>query len=194
MPEQAFASPAVGEGVLVTAGHKLAGGGTRFTAVKLDAGMRGDVTATRRLWQADLPKECVGSGVIAGGHFYAVTQFGSAVCLDLASGKKLWEKRLTGQGSLGGSWSSLVLADGKLWVPNHAGEVFVLKASPEFELLASNLAAEEVTCSSLAVSDGEVFLRTYKALWCFGKHNPLVPSPLYPGERDRVRGSEKEGE
>jgi outer membrane protein assembly factor BamB len=168
LPEQAFASPAVGEGVLVATGHKVTGGGTRVMAVRL-GGAAGDVTESHRLWTTDLPKDCVGSGVIAGGHVYLVTQFGTAVCLDLGTGKKAWEKRLTGEGSLGASWSSFVLADGKLLVPNHTGEVFVLKVSPRFEVLTTNLAAEETTCASLTISNGQVFLRTYKALWCFGK-------------------------
>jgi outer membrane protein assembly factor BamB len=168
LPEQAFASPAICDGRLVATGHILTGGGTRITAVKL-GGASGDVTATHRLWQTDLRKECVGSPVIAGGNVYLISQFGSAVCLDLNTGKKRWENRLTGQGSMSGSWSSLVLADGKLLAPNQAGEVFILKASPDFELLATNLAAEEPTCASLALADGQIFLRTYKSLWCFGK-------------------------
>jgi outer membrane protein assembly factor BamB len=170
LPEQSFASPAVGEGILVATGHKVKGGGTRVTAVKLAAGAAGDVTATHRLWQTDVPKDCIGSGVVTGGHVYLVTQFGSIVCLDAATGKKRWEKRLEGSGGKNGSWASLVLVDGRLMVPNHSGQVFVLRAGPEFEVLATNVVgADEVTCSSLAVSDGQVFLRTYKALWCFGK-------------------------
>ena len=39
---------------------------------------------------------------------------------------------------------------------------------PPFEVLATNVVGEEATCASLAVSDGQVFLRTYDALWCFG--------------------------
>jgi outer membrane protein assembly factor BamB len=170
LPEQAFASPVVGDGVLVAAGHRVAGGGTRVTAIK--SGGAGDVTVTRRLWQTDLPKECVGSGVVAVGHVFLVTQFGSVICLDLTTGKKLWEKRLSGQGTLGGSWSSIVLLDDKLLIPNHSGEVFVLAAMPKFELLGINWAGEETTCASPAIADGELFLRTYQALWCFGKPHP----------------------
>jgi len=167
LPEQAFATPALGEGCLVATGHRLAGGGTRVTAIKL--GGHGDVTATHRLWQIDLPKECVSSGLITSGRLYLLTQFGSVISLDLATGQKKWEHRLSGQGSQAGSWSSLVMANGTLLAPNHSGEVFVLKASPEFELLATNWAGEETTCASLAVSDGMVYLRTYKAICCFGK-------------------------
>lgn len=170
LPDQAFASPAIGEGVLVATGHKVSGGGTRVTAVRL--GGSGDVAATHRLWQMDLPKDCVGSGVVLDRRVYLVTQFGSIVCLELAKGHKLWEKRLSGEGPLGGSWSSIVVADGKLWVPNHSGEVFVVSVSPEFRVQADNWAGDETTCASLALADGQVFLRTYKNLWCFGKVRP----------------------
>ena len=171
LTEQAFASPVAGDGVLVACGHRLSSGGTKVTAVRL--GGRGDVTGTHRLWQIDLPKECVGSGVIAHGRVYLPTQFGSIVCLDLPSGRKLWEKRLAGEGTLGGSWSSIVLAGDKLLIPNQSAEVFVLSAaSPRFELLCVNRVTDEPCCASLAVSEGQVYLRTYRALWCLGEPRP----------------------
>jgi outer membrane protein assembly factor BamB len=113
LPEQAFASPAVGEGVLVALGRPVDGGGTRATAIKLDGRAAGDVTETHRLWQTHIPKECVGSPVIAGRHVYLITTFGSVVCLDLTTGDKVRERRLSGTGDVGGSWSSIVLANGK---------------------------------------------------------------------------------
>jgi outer membrane protein assembly factor BamB len=168
LPEQAFASPAIGEGVLIATGHRVTGGGTRITAVKLTPGASGDVTETNRLWQADMPKDCVGSGVIAASHVFLPTQFGSLACYDLRTGKRTWDKRLEGMGSKNGSWSSLVLLGDRMLIPNHSGQLFDIRAAPKFEVLASYSPADETTCSSLAVSDGQVFLRTYDALWCFG--------------------------
>ena len=60
----------------------------------------------------------------------------------------------------------MLLADGKIYVPNQAGDVFVLRAAPKFELLATN-SVNESTNASLAASDGQLFLRTDKSLWCF---------------------------
>jgi len=130
--------------------------------------MNGDVTETHRLWQADMPKDCVGSGVIAAGHVFLPTQFGSVACYDLKSGKRAWDKRLEGTGDKNGTWSSIVLAGDRLYLPNHSGQTFVLRAAPKFEVLATNVVGEETTCASLAVSDGQLFLRTYDALWCLG--------------------------
>lgn len=165
LPEQVFCSPAVAEGVLVASGHMM-NGGTQAIAVRL--GGKGDVTATHRLWQIRLPKDCVGSPVISEGRVYFVTSFGSVVCLEFKSGKKLAEKRLIGAGSRGGSWSSIVLADGKLLVTDQSGEVFVLEATPRLQLLETNSVGDQTTASSPALCGGQVFLRTYDALWCFG--------------------------
>jgi hypothetical protein len=46
--------------------------------------------------------------------------------------------------------------------------VSVLAAAPKFEVLDTNVIPTETTCSSPAVANGHVFLRTHDALWCFG--------------------------
>jgi outer membrane protein assembly factor BamB len=108
----------------------------------------------------------MGSGIIYAGHYYNIGQDGIASCLDLETGRTIWEERLKGSGSTSGSWSSILFAAGNLYIPNQSGDVFVLKASPTFELLATN-SVQEPTNSSLAASNGELFLRTSKGLWCF---------------------------
>ena len=60
----------------------------------------------------------------------------------------------------------MLLADGKIYVPNQSGDVFVLRASPKFEVIATN-SVDESTNASLAASNGELFMRTDKGLWCF---------------------------
>jgi outer membrane protein assembly factor BamB len=135
-------------------------------AIAITPGGSGDVTEAKRLWRLDRVKSGMGSGVIHEGHFYTVSQEGIAHCLDLKTGSMVWEERLKGSGAASGSWSSMLLSDGKIYVPNQAGDVFVLRASPKFEVLATNSVGEP-TNASLAASDGEVFLRTNQSLWCF---------------------------
>lgn len=165
MTVQVIATPTAANGILLVS-HKIMFGGTQVMAIKL--GGAGDITATHLLWKQSLPKVCVGSPIFAERKAYLVTQYGTIICMDMATGKKLAEKRLNGQASQGGSWSSPVLVGDKLYVPNLSGEVFVIKPSPELEVLSTNSIGEETTCSSLAISQGEVFQRTYKALWCIG--------------------------
>jgi hypothetical protein len=54
---------------------------------------------------------------------------------------------------------------------NSDGETYVLAAKPKFEVLARNRLPKETTRASLAVSDGDLFIRTYDHLWCIGKTN-----------------------
>jgi outer membrane protein assembly factor BamB len=161
LPSQVFASPAVGDGVLVAMGHNSPSG-TKAIAMKL--GGSGDVSETHRLWEVNLKKDCIGSGVVAAGCVFLVTETGFGVCLDLKTGKELWQERLPGSG---GSWSSLVLANGRLLVAKQSGRVCVLAAAPTFEVLGTNAIPPETTCSSPAIADGHVLLRTHAALWCF---------------------------
>ena len=155
---QVHATPVWGEGILFATGSGA--------AVAIKPGGSGDVTEERRVWKVDRGKSSIGSGVIHDGHLYVISQDGIAMCLELKSGNIVWEERLRGTGSRNSSWSSMLLADGRIYVPNQGGDVFVLRASPKFELLATNRIAEP-TNASLAASDGELFLRTDAALWCF---------------------------
>jgi outer membrane protein assembly factor BamB len=144
----------------------MSSGMGRGSVVAVKPGGSGDVTESRRLWQADIAKSRTGSGIIHEGHFYAITDNGIADCVDLKTGNTVWEERLKGPGAKSSSWSSMLLADGNIYVPNQSGDVFVLRASPQFELLATNSVGES-TNASLAASNGELFMRTDRSLWCF---------------------------
>ncbi len=159
----AYSSPFFGEGII-----GLTGSGFRNTALAVRPGGRGDVTDSHRLWFSELPdsKSFIGSGIIYQEHIYLVRGAGMATCLKLKTGAFLWEERLVGTGSRNGSYSSPVLAGDKLYIANANADVFVLRASPKFSCLATNSIGGELMYASLAVSDGAVFLRTHKALWC----------------------------
>ena len=157
-----YTTPLWGEGALLAMNSGPGGGG----AIALKPGSSGEVTESQRLWRLDRVKSGIGSGVIHEGHAYLISQDGIAACLDLKDGKTVWEERLKGPGSRNSSWSSMLLADGKIYVPNQSGDVFVLRAAPKFELLATS-SVNEPTNASLAPSDGELFLRTDRSLWCF---------------------------
>ena len=120
---------------------------------------------THQLWTRPKEKQRIGSGVLTGGHVYILNEDGVAQCIEARKGKVVWEERLKGKGAKGGSWSSIVVADGKLYATNQSADTFILKASPKFELLATN-SLDEMTQSSLAVSNGDIFIRTYEHLWC----------------------------
>jgi outer membrane protein assembly factor BamB len=162
-----YSTPVWGEGVLVAQSSGPGGGG----AIAVKPGGSGDVTESQRVWRLERAKSRIGSGVIHDGHLYTISQEGVAECAELKTGKVVWEERLRGAGSRNSSWSSMLLAGDRIYVPNQSGDVFVLKASPKFELLATSSVGEP-TNASLAVSGEELFLRTDKALWCFAGKKP----------------------
>ncbi len=150
-----YTTPVFGEGALVVTSSGPGGGAA--VALKPGGG---------ESWKLDRFQSAIGSGVITDDHLYTISQNGVAACSDVKTGATVWEERLKGSGSRGSSWSSILLADGKIFVPNQGGDVFVLRAAPKFELLATN-SVNESTNASLAASDGALFLRTDKSLWCF---------------------------
>ena len=126
------------------------------------------MTMTHQLWTRPKEKQRIGSGVLTGGHVYILNEDGVAQCIEARKGKVVWEERLNGPGKNGKSWSSMVVAGDKLYAINQSGDAFILRASPKFELLAVNSVGEE-TQSSMAFSGGEIYIRTYKSLWCISK-------------------------
>lgn len=153
-----YTSPLFSNGVAV----QMSGYGGAALAVKL--GGSGDITADR-LWLHPKNIQRVGSGVIVGEHVYMVDENSAPHCYELTTGKDLWSK----EERLGGAqnWGSLVHAADRLYLLMRSGDTVVLKANPKFEILATNhLDKGEQTNSSVAISDGEIFLRTFRSLWC----------------------------
>jgi outer membrane protein assembly factor BamB len=155
--ELVYASAVYADGIVVA----LAGFGGAAMAVR--AGGHGDVTPTHRLWYQPKNPQRIGSPVLVGNHAYILCDNGLAQCLDVKTGEDLWK-----QERLGSAWGSMVAADGKLYITNRKGETLVFAASPKFELLARNTLGEPVY-ASIAISGGDLFIRSYQHLWCIGE-------------------------
>lgn len=70
----------------------------------------------------------------------------------------------------GQDYASPVAADGKIFYTSRGGDIYVVKLSDKFEQLAVNRVTEapEDFSSTPAVSDGELFIRSSKHLYCVG--------------------------
>lgn len=157
----AYASP-ISDGKLL-----LALGGYFGASLAVRSDGSGDVTGTHRLWHKPRDGSWLGTGVAVDGHAYLCDMNGKASCLEMATGKTLWEERLSPSGGKGGTWSSATLtADRLVYWMNQSGDTFVFRANPEkFELISRN-SLDEPTNSSVVISGGNVILRTDQALWC----------------------------
>jgi outer membrane protein assembly factor BamB len=111
--------------------------------------------------------QSVGSGIFLEGYVYLPFE-GQLQCMDPKTGKILWQDRGTG----GSYWGSIVLAGGRCYVTGKSGTTVVFKPNPKsFELVASNALGEDSN-STPAVSNGEIFLRTFKNLHCIKDGRP----------------------
>jgi outer membrane protein assembly factor BamB len=132
----------------------------------VQAGGRGDVTRSHVLWRftngPDVP-----TPVTDGTYLYVVNDRGIMWCLDAKTGAPVYERQRLRPSTYTGS---PVMADGKIYVTSEEGLTTVVRAGPKFEVLAENDLAE-YTLSSPAVSNGQIFIRTDKALYAIGNRH-----------------------
>jgi len=98
--------------------------------------------------------------LIYGEYLYTCGNQGVIACYNPKTGERIYQQRI---GDKGGAYSaSPVAADGKIYLSSEDGEIFVVKAGPKYELLATNQMGE-VLMATPAISDGMIFVR--------GQHN-----------------------
>jgi hypothetical protein len=90
---------------------------------------------------------------------------GIMTALNPATGEPFKTGRLGN--ALGEYYSSPIAAAGNLYFVNVEGIVTVVKAQPEWEVIASNDLGE-YTQATPAIADGQLYIRTHKALYSFG--------------------------
>jgi len=128
------------------------------------AGGRGDITESHLVWKFTRGPD-VPSPVTDGAYFYVIDDGGIVHCLNPKTGETIWGPERIPPATYS---SSPVLADGKIYMSNEDGQTVVLRAGPKFEQLAVNQ-LDGYTLSSPAISDGQIFLRTEKFLYCVGE-------------------------
>ena len=130
----------------------------------LKPGGRGDVTTSHLAWSTrngpDVP-----TPVTDGTYFYIINDSGIVWCLDAKTGEEIYGRQRLRRGTYS---ASPVLADGKIYITNEHGLTTVLKAGPEFEVLAEN-PLDDYCLSSPAISDGQIFIRTTGYLYAIGE-------------------------
>ena len=95
--------------------------------------------------------------LIYGEYLYNCRDNGVLSCYRAETGERVYRKRL-GSGGMGFS-ASPVAANGKIYFTSEFGDVFVVRAGPEFELLATN-SLDEIAMATPAISEGKLYFRT----------------------------------
>jgi outer membrane protein assembly factor BamB len=97
------------------------------------------------------------------------------LCVEPSNGKAIWSGDLDAGSTIGRTVfeSSPTCGDDKIYMMDHRGNVFVVSAATDrFNLLSSAAMAEpgaNYLRSSIAISQGQLFIRTASKLYCIGK-------------------------
>lgn len=118
----------------------------------------------RQLWSTPYGPD-VPTPVSDGKYLYMVNDRGIVWCFEASTGRQIYGGKRMRPATY---TSSLVLADGKIYAANEDGLITVLKAGEQFEVLAENN-LDDYILSSPAISEGQIFLRTERWLYCIGK-------------------------
>ncbi len=142
-------------------------GGRPAAAQCIRIGGKGDVTDSHTVW-AGRDSSYVATPLLVGNHLYWVDDRGQAFCINAKDGEVVYRERLGGLASGGRPvYASPVLAGGKIYVVTRHSGTLVFDAKPEFKQLAQNQLDDDSDFNATpAISNGELFLRSDKALYC----------------------------
>jgi outer membrane protein assembly factor BamB len=154
-----------------TIASSLVIGGNVFTTsnrghpfIGFRAGGSGLVTGKSELWTNNLGAD-VPTPTTDGKYIYVLVDNGIINCLEAATGKVVYQGKRIEHGTYS---SSPLLADGKIYCVNEDGTTTVVKAGPEFEILAVNK-LDNLTLASPVAVDNQIFIRTADYLYCIQK-------------------------
>lgn len=151
-------SPAFGSGIVFFD----SGRGGNGTAV--DPTGTGDVSASHIKWSTGNYGEAISSPIIVSDHVYRVVSGGVLKCWHAKTGEVVYNERIPASST----WASPIAdGDGNIYFAS-AGKTAVVKAGPEFKLLATNDLGDG-NHATMGVSNGRLFVVGMKQVWCVGK-------------------------
>ncbi|MFO1020804.1 MAG: PQQ-binding-like beta-propeller repeat protein [Planctomycetales bacterium] len=111
-------------------------------------------------WRTQKGAGYVPSPVVADKYLFVVTDGGIASCFEATTGKRLWMQRIGTHFS-----GSPVTAEGLVYFTDDDTTTTIVKPGEKLDVVATNKLAEPFH-SSPAISQGEIFFRTQKHLYC----------------------------
>ena len=160
-------SPSVivdGQTVISFGGYRSSG------SVAVKAGGKGDVTDSHLTWSAK-SSSYVATPLLHDGKLYWIDDRGIAYCTSAKDGEVVYRERVQDLQSGRPVYSSPVLIGGKVYVVTRRSGTIVYSPGDEFKTIAQNVIAGDETDfnASPAVSDGKLYLRSDKAMYCIGE-------------------------
>ena len=127
----------------------------------IDATKRGDITKGGAIWTFKGIERSMSTPSIVDDLLYVCDYAGRVFCLDAIDGKKYWEFDTKGH-----IWGSTLVADGKVYVANEEGEVYILAAGKELKQLHMAEFPAPIYSSPVA-ANGVLYIATQSHLYAF---------------------------
>lgn len=100
--------------------------------------------------------------LVYGDYLYTCSNNGVLTCYDAKTGERIYQQRIAGQSNA--FTASPVAADGKIYFAGEDGDVFVVKAGPKYEMIATNPIGE-ILMATPAISEGMIFVRSINHIY-----------------------------
>ena len=127
------------------------------------ADAKGDITTNALEWEGKKGVPTQPSPIYGKPYLYTITDGGIATCFAPDDGEIVWQERIGGN-----HCASPVYADRRIYFLSEEGETTVINVGSEFKVLAKNTLNEKCQ-ASIAISQGQFFIRSEKNLYCIGK-------------------------
>lgn len=96
--------------------------------------------------------------------FYTCSNSGVLACYEARTGKEVYKERIGGTSYT----ASPIASDGRIYLASEQGEIRVVKAGRDFELLAIN-PIDDYVMATPAMASGSLIVRSQHFLWSLGK-------------------------
>ena len=143
----------------------MVGGGNISQAIL--GGGSGDVTKSHMLWNLDhkTPSN-IASPLAFDGRLLMVKKGGISAAFSLKDGETVWTKKRVG--NYGNYYASPIAAGKYIYVPGENGNIVVLKAGPEIDVISKNDVGDSVIATP-AIANNRLYVRTLHNLYCFSE-------------------------
>jgi outer membrane protein assembly factor BamB len=136
------------------------------TDAKGDITLKDDETSNQYVkWYIPRGGSYIHTMLLYRNRLYNVNWNGTVNCYDPLSGKEIYNAKL---GKAGSFIASPVASDGRIYIVDERGTVYIIKDGDQFSLLGE-IPLNEICMTAPSITDGMIYFRTQTNLICVGK-------------------------
>jgi outer membrane protein assembly factor BamB len=145
--------------IYVTVGGDIWWGKREAWLKCIDATKTGDITATGEIWSYPLKEHSASTPAISKGLIYVTDCGKNLLCSDAETGKPIWQHKFEQD-----SWSSALVADGKIYAGSRGSDFWTLKEGSELIVLDFAKLDSPIHATPVA-ANGVLYIATMSKLY-----------------------------